>query len=215
MGPAARYIYLHGFASGPGSTKARVFRERLAAAGCEVVVPALDEGDFTGLTVTRQLAVVRREVDRAPGPVRLIGSSMGGYVAALFASREPRVESLVLMAPAFELRARWVARYGPEKLAEWRRAGSLPTFHYAYGEERPIGYGLFEDLERHDPSPGVRVPALVFMGRRDDTVDPAAVERWARANPTARVVWLDSGHELTDQIETIWAESARFFGVTR
>ncbi|MGH7320166.1 MAG: alpha/beta hydrolase [Candidatus Rokuibacteriota bacterium] len=210
-----RYVYLHGFASSPASSKARAFRERIAAAGAEISVPALDEGDFTGLTISRQLAVIRGEVDLAPGPVRLIGSSMGGYLAALFASGDARVETLVLMAPAFDMQAGWRARYGDAKLADWCRRGALPTFHYAYGEERPIGYGLYEDLGRHDPRPRVRVPALVFMGRRDDVVEPASVEGWARANPTARLVWLDSGHELTDQIETIWAVSAEFLGITR
>ncbi len=209
-----RYVYLHGFASSPASSKARAFRERIAAAGFEISVPALDEGDFTGLTISRQLAVVRREVDRTPGSVRLIGSSMGGYLAALFAAGDPRVEALVLMAPAFDMQAGWRTRYGDAKLAEWRRRGGLPTFHYAYGEERPIGYGLYEDMARHDPRPRLSVPALVFMGRRDDVVQPASVEQWARVNPTARLVWLDSGHELTDQIETIWTTSAEFFGIT-
>jgi hypothetical protein len=187
----------------------------MAAAGIELAVPALDGGDFTGLTITGQLAVIRREAERAPGPVRLIGSSMGGYLAALFAASEPRVGSLVLMAPAFDMQARWRARYGDAKLAEWRRLGALPTFHYGLGGERPIGYGLYEDMGDHDPRPRVTVPALVFMGRRDDVVDPAAVETWARANPSARLVWLDSGHELTDQLETIWSQSAAFFGLLR
>jgi uncharacterized protein len=210
-----RYIYLHGFASSPGSSKARVFRERIAAAGFEITVPALDDGDFTALTITRQLGVIRREVDRIAGPVRLIGSSMGGYLAALFAAGDPRVEALVLMAPAFDMQARWQARYGEAKLAEWQRRGALPTFHYACGAERPIGYGLYEDMGRYDPRPPVRVPALVFMGRRDDVVDPVSVEEWARANPTARLVWLDSGHELTDHIEPIWAMAAEFLGIPR
>ncbi len=209
----ARFIYLHGFASSPSSAKAVVFRERLEAKGHEVSVPALDEGDFHGLTITRQLGVVRREMDRKPGEVALVGSSMGGYVATLFAASEPRVKRLVLMAPAFEMQARWQIRYAPEKLAEWKRKGAVLTFHYAYGAERPIGYQLYEDLARHDPSPSIGIPALVFMGRKDDTVDPAAVERWAAKNPSARVVWLDSGHELTDQIERIWNESSAFLGV--
>jgi uncharacterized protein len=212
---APRYVYLHGFASGPGSTKARMFRERMAAAGIELAVPALDGGDFTGLTITGQLGVIRREVERAPGrPLRLIGSSMGAYLAALFAASEPRVESLVLMAPAFDMQAGWRARYGDAKLAEWRRLGALPTVHYGLGGEQPIGYGLYEDMGRHDPRPRLSVPALVFMGRRDDVVDPATVEAWARANPSARLMWLDSGHELTDQLETIWSRAAEFFGLS-
>jgi pimeloyl-ACP methyl ester carboxylesterase len=185
----------------------------MATAGIELAVPALDDGDFTGLTITGQLGVVRRDIERAPGPVRLIGSSMGGYLAALLGASEPRVESLVLMAPAFDMQAGWRARYGEAKLAEWRRLGALPTPHYGLSGEHPIGYGLYADMGRHDPRPRLSAPALVFMGRRDDVVNPAIVEAWARDNSTARLVWLDSGHELTDQLETIWSLSAEFFGL--
>jgi len=137
--------------------------------------------------------VARREVEWASGPVRLIGSSMGGYLAALVAARDPRVEALVLMAPAFDIQAGWRARYGEAKLAEWRRLGARPTFHYAHGTERPIGYGLYEDMGRHDPRPRISVPALVFIGRRDDVVDPAAVEAVANRRRLIRQRGLAGG----------------------
>jgi hypothetical protein len=44
-------------------------------------------------------------------------------------------------------------------------------------------------------------------------VAPAAVEQWAAHNPSVRLRWLDSGHELIDQLETMWTESAAFFGI--
>ena len=44
---------------------------------------------------------------------------------------------------------------------------------------------------------------------------PAAVERWAAQNPNVRLRMLDSGHELTDQLETMWIESAAFLGIDR
>ena len=47
-----RVVYLHGFASGPGSKKARYFSERLAECGVSLEVPDLAEGDFENLTVT-------------------------------------------------------------------------------------------------------------------------------------------------------------------
>jgi len=208
-----RFIYLHGFASSPRSTKAVFFRERLARLGQVVSVPDLEEGDFQGLTVTRQLAVVRREIARSDGDLALIGSSMGGYLAALAASEEPRIRRLVLMAPAIDMQAQWMVRYGADQLARWKAKGVAPTFHHAHGEERLIGYGLYDDLGRHDPAPPVRIPTLAFMGRQDETVAPAAVERWAAQNPSVRLRWLDSGHELIDQLETIWIESAAFLGV--
>jgi len=207
------FIYLHGFASSPRSTKAAFFRERLARVGQVVSVPDLEEGDFQGLTITRQLGVVRREIARIPGDLALIGSSMGGYLAALAASEEPRIRRLVLMAPAVDMKARWAARYGADQLARWKAKGAAPTFHHAHGEERLIGYGLYEDLCRYDPAPPVRIPTLVFMGRQDQTVAPAVVERWAAQNASVHLRWLDSGHELVDQLETIWVESAAFFGI--
>jgi len=209
-----RFIYLHGFASSPRSTKAVFFSERLKRLGHAVDVLDLEEGDFEGLTISRQLAVVRRAIASAPGELALIGSSMGGYLALLAAVEEPRVRRLMVMAPAIDLRARWAVRYGAEKLAGWKSAGAAPTFHHAHGEERLIGYGLYDDLGRYEPAPPARIPALAFMGRHDDTVDPAAVERWAAQNPHVRLHWLDSGHALVDQLETMWSETAAFFGLS-
>ena len=209
----ALFIYLHGFASSPRSTKAVFFREHLTRLGHDVIVPDLEEGDFQGLTITRQLGVVRREIARSRGDLALIGSSMGGYLAVLAANQEPRIRRLMLMAPAIDMKARWTVRYGADQLARWKAQGVAPTFHHAHGEERLIGYGLYEDLDRYDPAPPTRVPALAFMGRQDLTVDPAAVERWAAHNPSVTLRSLDSGHELVDQLETIWKESAAFFGI--
>lgn len=119
----------------------------------------------------------------------------------------------MVMAPAIDMRAQWELRYGAAKLAAWKAKEALPTFHHAYGEERLIGHGLYEDLARHDPAPPARIPTLTFMGRRDDTVAPASVERWASQNPSVNLRWLDSGHELVDQLEPMWSETAAFFGL--
>jgi predicted esterase YcpF (UPF0227 family) len=91
-------LYLHGFASGPFSSKARYFHRYLTDRGALVQVPDLAAGDFEHLTITGQLAVARRFL--TGGPVCLIGSSMGGYLAALLAARHAEIERLVLLAPA-------------------------------------------------------------------------------------------------------------------
>ena len=110
--------YLHGFASGPGSTKAQFFRARFAAAGRELLVPDLAP-DFTHLTVTSMLAIVEPLLAREPAVLR--GSSLGGYLATLVAARHPdRVRGLVLFAPAFAFAARVAASLTPAALERWR-----------------------------------------------------------------------------------------------
>ena len=71
------FAYLHGFASGPGSRKARAFADHFAALGVDVAVPALDEGDFPHFTLTRALAVVDRTLAGSRSPTVLFASSMG------------------------------------------------------------------------------------------------------------------------------------------
>src|SRR5437764_5917323 len=100
-----RIVYLHGFASGPTSSKARHFRDRLKDAGFTVDVPDLAAGDFEHLTISGQLRVLEQAA--GTGKLHLIGSSMGGYLAALYAARHSAVERLVLLAPAFRFNSRW------------------------------------------------------------------------------------------------------------
>ena len=70
-----RILYLHGFASGPASNKARFFERRLEAAGAHVAALDLARGDFEHLTITGQLQAV--EEAAAGEPVALMGSSLG------------------------------------------------------------------------------------------------------------------------------------------
>ncbi|MEW6273470.1 MAG: YqiA/YcfP family alpha/beta fold hydrolase [Thermodesulfobacteriota bacterium] len=95
----SQIAYLHGFVSGPGSTKAQFFHARLAALGVELAIPDLAP-DFGRMTIGSELAVVEELLDAAPQTI-LLGSSLGGYLAALAAERHPeRVPGLVLLAPA-------------------------------------------------------------------------------------------------------------------
>ncbi|PLZ96401.1 esterase, partial [Fischerella thermalis CCMEE 5328] len=50
-----KFIYLHGFASSPNSAKARYIRDRFAELNIKVNIPDLNFGDFSHLTITRQI----------------------------------------------------------------------------------------------------------------------------------------------------------------
>ncbi|MBV8071963.1 MAG: alpha/beta fold hydrolase [Acidobacteriaceae bacterium] len=203
-----RVVYLHGFASSPASRKAKLFSANLRALGYSVDVPDLAQGDFEHLTLTGQLRVI--EETALGEPLILIGSSMGGYLAALYAARHPEVDRLVLLAPAFGLYQLWVSELGPERLAHWKQEGSLPFFHYGEEREMPLSFGLMEDASHFEPFPRITQPALVFHGDQDESVPVGQSLEFLRVNPHARLVRLQSGHELTDVLSTVWRESESF-----
>jgi pimeloyl-ACP methyl ester carboxylesterase len=196
-------VYLHGFASGPGSRKARFFRERLAEVGIEAAVPDLARGDFENLTVTGQLTVLQDAIGE--GDVTLIGSSMGGYLAALYAARYPaRVVNLVLLAPAFGFAERWPAVVGEKGMELWLSTGKLPVYHYAEGCMRDLGLAMYEDSRRWEGEPDFTQPAMIFHGIRDVVVPVDASRGFASRHRNACLVEMESDHELTDVLPQIW-----------
>ncbi len=205
---ANRIIYLHGFASGPSSSKARYFGERLKAAGARVNIPDLAAGDFEHLTITGQLAILERTAGGEP--VALIGSSMGGYLAALYAARHPEVSRLVLLAPAFGFQMRWEERFGPAAIEEWRISGTASVYHYAAGGDRPIWYGLLEDATHYEAFPDFHQPALIFHGAQDDVVPARFSQEFAATHPNADLEIVDSGHELLDVLDKMGPRVVEF-----
>ncbi len=203
-----RILYLHGFTSSPGSRKARYFGARLRECGFEPEIPELDDGDFEHLTISGQLRLIER-IARGEA-VTLIGSSMGGYLAALYAARHPETARLVLLAPAFSLARRWPDWLGADQMAEWRRTGRHMIYHYADGCERPLGYDIIEDAAQYDDFPAVSQPTLVFHGRNDTTVPCSLSEEFAKGRPNATLTLLDDGHELSGSMEETWRGAKGF-----
>ena len=201
-------IYLHGFASGPMSNKAQFFRRRFEEIGVGMQIPDLSEGDFEKLTISGQLRVIERIA--GGGDVRLIGSSMGGYLAALYAARHPEVSRVVLLAPAFGFARRWPQRLGAEVVAEWRRTGSLPMYHYGDRMERRVGYELLSDAEQYEDYPDVRQPTLIFHGSNDDVVPCEYSQEFSALHPQVSLRIMDSGHELINVLEEMWMEIHAF-----
>ena len=203
-----RILYLHGFASGPSSSKARYFRDRLAGPEVRVEIPDLAEDDFEHLTITRQLAVVERCSQGQP--VCLVGSSLGGYLAALYAARHPEVVRVVLLAPAFGFARRWADYLGAAQVEVWRRTGLLEVFHYGENRTRKLSWQLLEDAAQYEEFPDFRQPALIFHGAQDDVVPPAASREFAAVHPNAQLEILDSGHDLLNVLDYMGSKMCDF-----
>jgi pimeloyl-ACP methyl ester carboxylesterase len=203
-----RVIYLHGFASSPQSRKARFFAEKLGTEGFAVEIPDLAAGDFQHLTISGQLRLVERLLRK--GPAILIGSSLGGYLAALSAARHPAVEKAIMLAPAFGFYDLWRAEIGEEKLQTWRENGAIPIFHYGEDKEMPLAFDLMEDAAAYEGFPDVRQPALIFHGVDDPLVPVAQSRSYAAARANIHLVEFRSGHELTDVLDDMWLEAKGF-----
>ena len=205
-------FYLHGFASSAKSTKGSYLSEQFAPYGVTLRCPDFNEPDFTTLTITRMLRQLDREIAEAPAPATLIGSSLGGTLAVLAAEMfGARVDRLVLLAPAVLFAKEGHHLLPPERIAEWRRLGRLPFFHYAYRGERMLNFAFYEDSFRYNPFDAVFAqPAIVFQGSRDASVEPRTVEAFSRARPNVTLTLLDDDHQLISSLPRIWEGISAF-----
>jgi uncharacterized protein len=209
-----RVIYLHGFASSARSTKARLLAERLAQYGIGLESPDFNLPSFQTLTITRMLEQAREAIARGPGPVVLIGSSLGAFVAVHAAARHREVDRLILLAPALDFATNRMRDLGSEGLARWKADDRLDIFHYGYGRVMPVGYALYEDAGQYDAlGLDVPMPALVFQGTRDTVVEPSVAERFAASRPNVTLRLLDDDHQLLASLPLIWEESREFLGL--
>ncbi|HUR33064.1 MAG TPA: YqiA/YcfP family alpha/beta fold hydrolase [Vicinamibacterales bacterium] len=208
-------LYLHGFASSPQSTKARYFAERLAAHGVALAAPDFNQPDFTSLTMSRMLDQLDAEIDAVGGRATLMGSSLGAALAVLAAGRfADAVDRLVLLAPAVMFAKPGHSLLPPERIEEWRHRGSLPFFHYAYGEERALQYEFYADSLQHDAfEVAFTQPTLIFQGLGDTVVDPRTVELFARTRPNVTLSLLDDDHQLAASLPRMWASVEDFLGL--
>ncbi len=200
-----RFLWVHGFASGPSSSKGRFAKDRLHERGVDLAIPDFNEPSFFDLTVSRMLARIDDLADDDQ-PAILFGSSLGGFAAATWAAMRPeRAKALVLLAPAFDLAPRWAARMGPQEVAQWRRRGRHAFEHYARGRKEDLSWAFLEDAGRHPSFPLPLCPTLVIQGTRDEVVDPALAREFVRRmEGRARLVELAEGHELTADLPALW-----------
>lgn len=209
-----RYLYLHGFGSGPSSYKGVAFTDHYAAKGIAIERLSLRVPSFEHLRVSQMIATVRAALGAASDTAVVFGSSLGALTAARVAAIDPRVERLVLLAPAFDLIARWREMLGPE-LDAWRDTGWREFTDYTTKQLARVDYGFMEDAARVDADgpPDVRVPTLIIHGTHDETVPVDHARRFARGRPNVEMIEVDDGHELIGSLPRILAESDRFLGV--
>lgn len=208
------FIYLHGFASGPSSTKAKAFSAWAERHGVPLEVLDLRVPSFEGLLFSSMKARVIEAIDAAGGPrarAVLIGSSLGGLTACRVAEDDPRVAAVFAMAPAFQLASRWEGRIGTAAWQAWQRDGFVEVDDWALRRKSRVHFRFVEELAQIDaelgPWPDVRVPTRIVHGIRDDVVDVELSRTWAAGKRHVRLVEVDDGHDLGASVPRILAEA--------
>lgn len=193
-------LYLHGFASSPQGSKATFLRNYFNGRDdirFEAFAFTPTPRDFEFLTVSSMIGRLRQYlVTEQFESLCLIGSSMGGLVATNYVDRYGGVEKLMLLAPALK----YLAVNRPDLDGKWARTGVMRTFHYAYGDDVSLRYGLHVDGQNYlQPAPAA-VPTQIIHGRGDDVVPLSGSEAYAAQYPDlVELIPRDSDHGLTDQ----------------
>lgn len=170
-----KYLYLHGFASGKGSSKGvllnKFFNEQDRKV--EILLPDLNIPSFEQLSVTAIVQHLKKEILSSPQQYRLVGSSLGGLIAATLAfelRESSKVQSLILLCPAFDASNRWRAKLTDSELNQWQLQGSKPYYHFSDKCERLLHYEFYEDLVKQIQYPLLEVPLTIVHGSNDDIV---------------------------------------------
>ncbi len=216
-GPA--WLYLHGFASSPASTKARAFEAWAKARAVAIEALDLRVPSFENLRFSAIKARVRSAIDASASPgsealarAVLIGSSLGGLTACRVAEEDPRVCAVLAMAPAFRLAERWQSQMKADAWEAWRRDGFLEVDDHATKRKARVDFGFVDELSHLDVGmPDVRVPVLIIHGRQDEVVDIDRSRTFARGKRHVRLIEVDDGHELGASIPRILLEAEEFF----
>lgn len=216
----SRVIYLHGFASSARSTKAQFFAERFGTIGVPLVAPDLNAPDFGTLTVTRMIDEVGSVLAQgAPGPVALIGSSLGAFVAWHVAARltpvlpQHPITALVLLAPALTFGRDRQDDFGPGAVDEWERTGTREFFHHGDGAPRQLHYEFYRDALGYPAAHAVvRQPTLIFQGLQDEVVKPQGIIDFSQGRPNVTLRLLPDDHQLHAHLDVMWQETRSFLG---
>ncbi len=208
----AEYIYLHGFASSPQSNKAQYLSDRAEEEmGIKLNILDLNRGDFTNLTLTRQIQQTVAAFSHKDTPITLIGSSFGGLTAAWVAGQYTQVKSLVLLAPAFGFPTSWLSRLGTAQVKQWQESNYLSVYHYGEDRYLPLNYQFVIDASSYDESKLNRnLPTLILHGKHDDVVPIEVSRNYASRHPQTQLIELDSDHGLNDVKDLIWQEIKAF-----
>jgi len=179
-GQGPTVVWLGGFRSDMTGTKAQALADWATAAGAgylrfDYTGHGASSGDFGDGTIGRWRADALAAIDAlTEGPLVLVGSSMGGWIASLVALARPeRVKALVLIAPAPDFTEKLMlpslseaARADLDRDGVWMAPSD-------YGDPYPLTRRFLTEGGDWSILPGpvaIAAPVRILQGGADDAV---------------------------------------------
>jgi pimeloyl-ACP methyl ester carboxylesterase len=201
-------VFLHGFLSSRGGTKATFLTQKLAGFS-EVAFHVLEFNptprDFEYMTVTGEINRLRQYVlDHHITSLSLIGSSLGGQVALHYGHRYGGVTQMLLLAPALYYDA---SRYPENELANWQSSGVQDVWHDAFQQDLPLRYEFHLDRLLYRLPVPPPAPITIIHGKYDTIIPIGQSRQYATQYPEqVQLVEVDADHRLSNQLERIWSQ---------
>jgi pimeloyl-ACP methyl ester carboxylesterase len=203
-------IWLGGFHSDMLGGKAEALAEWAVGAGRAYVrFDYFGHGESTGAfeagTIGRWREDALAVVDQlADGPLVLVGSSMGGWIASLVAMARPeRIKGVVLIAPAADMTDKLIEPELPSTARQALAEHGVWTRPSLYDDGYPITRALLEEGRNWSILPGpvaIAAPLHVLQGGADPDVPwrhaLALAEAWAGEDVVFTLI-RDGDHRLS------------------
>ena len=193
-----RIVLIHGFAASKGLGVIPLLFDRFSRThqtySFDLPGHGSSQESFESITFPILESAIESFLDSLDGSVVLVGHSMGGALSYRIAARNPKIEKLVLLAPGFSIRSRFLLSLRDEALengtASFEESGRSYRVSRAFFESR--------DFDPFELAPRIRQPTLIVAGDLDYTIDRDVCSQVARALPSGSFVSaVGEGHDLT------------------
>lgn len=135
----------------------------------------------------------------------LIGHSMGGGIAILFAGEDSRIKKLVTWAAVSECKTPW-GNWSAQRRKDWKETGVQYYTNTRTNQQMPLYYQLYEDFENNKERLDIenaikrlQIPILICHGSLDIAVPEEEAYQLQEWQPSAELFIVESNHVFDRQ----------------
>lgn len=216
-----RILYLHGFATGPKSRKARIFEAACEANGIDFLCPDLNLPDFARLSFPAMIEVVVNLLNEHDNTYA-VASSMGASVLVgsmiELRKRSPDgdlpLKAMALLAPTADFRSSLLRMIGSKQADEWLERGWKSFPHHAVNRIIAVSHELLDaySAPTSDELDAINIPAIIIHGAKDDVISRDDAELLHEMLPDSTLIEeSEADHRLSQMGAKSWDRVASFF----